>query len=53
MMVICERLSFPWQVMTPCMFLAGLAGPAVIIFLYDKCKWIHCKFLDLVLGVRG
>ena len=52
MMVICERLCFSWQIMTPCMFLAGLAGPAVIIFVYDKCKWIQCGFFDLILGVR-
>ena len=53
MMVLCERLCCPWQIMTLCMFFAGLAGPAWIILVYDKCRWIHCDFFDLILGTRG
>ena len=52
MMVICEFIHCPWQIMTPCMFLAGLAGPVMIIFIYNKCKWIHCSFFDLILGLK-
>lgn len=48
----CSRFSTPWTVTTLMMFFAGMLCPLAIIFLYRRYVFLHCRFIDLVLGIR-
>lgn len=49
---LCSHYGAPWTLTTPLMFAAGLLCPAIIILTYHKCTFLHCRFVDLVLGMR-
>lgn len=49
---LCSHLHAPWTIITPVMFAVGVACPAVLILLYQKCGFLHRHFIDLVLGMR-
>lgn len=49
---LCSHIGMPWLVITLVMFVSGVACPTVIILIYRKCTFLHCKFADLVLGMR-
>lgn len=51
-MLVCDRLTFPWYLTTPVMFMTGLICPVVMICVYERLPWLHCKFFDLLLGVK-
>lgn len=51
-MMVCDKLLMPWYVTTPVMFISGMIFPAVMILAYEKFPKIHCKFFDLILGVK-
>ncbi|MBO5567410.1 MAG: acyltransferase [Clostridia bacterium] len=52
MMAVCDHFGFNWIVTFCLMFLTGLAGPALVILIYDKCTFLHHKFFRLVCGIR-
>ena len=49
---ICSMLNVPWCITTPAMFATGMLFPTLVILIYRKCKFIHCRFMDLLLGMR-
>lgn len=51
-MMVCDRLSMPWYLTTPVMFITGMVCPVVMILIYEKLPRLHCKFFDLLLGVK-
>lgn len=51
-MVGCDRLALPWIPTFLIMFFVGVLVPLVIIVLYGKINKIHCRFFDLILGVK-
>ena len=50
-MVMCEHMHLTWFFMMLCMFFAGIIGPLLLILVYEKFRWIQCKFFDLMLGL--
>lgn len=52
MMAVCDHFGFSWMVTFCLMFLTGLTGPALVIWIYDKCSFLHHKFFRLVCGIR-
>ena len=48
---LCAHLQSSWTTVTPAMFVAGLVVPTMVGWLYSKLG-IHCRFLDLLLGIR-
>lgn len=53
MMALCGRLGFNWIVTFFAMFGAGLIGPVIVIFIYEKMTFLHKNRIKLVLGMRG
>lgn len=49
---ICERLGASFWVTMPAKLFAGLLFPAAVIVIYEKSKFLHCKFSDMLLGLR-
>ncbi len=49
---ICSGLDINWTITTPLMFIVGTLCPMMIIFVYRKCTFLHCRFIDLILGMR-
>lgn len=49
---LCNHYHAPWTLTTPLMFAVGLLCPTVIILMYRRCTFLHCRFVDLVLGMR-
>lgn len=47
-----NRFQLPWTAITPIMFVVGLLVPTAIATLYNRYHCIHCRFLDLILGIR-
>lgn len=48
----CKYCGVQWYITTPLMFIAGIGAPIFIIYLYQRCSFLQCKFIKLVLGVR-
>lgn len=51
-LIVLERLNITWQIISPIMFLVGIALPLLLIYVYNKLKFLNCRFLDLVIGKR-
>ena len=51
-MIGCDKFALPWLPMLLIMFFTGVFAPIVLIVLYEKLNKIHCRFLDLILGVK-
>ena len=49
---LCSHYHISWMLTTPIMFGTGMLCPAILILLYRKCAFLHCRFADLVLGMR-
>lgn len=47
-----SHFRVPWYTVTPAMFAAGVLCPAILIWVYRKCSFLHCEFLNLILGMR-
>ena len=52
-MLLCDRSGFHWAATCGLMFVAGLVGPIVLIFIYQKLAILHNRFFDLLLGVKS
>lgn len=50
MMAVCDKMHFNWQITSISMFLTGIILPVIFITVYEKCKFLHNKFFNLVLG---
>lgn len=50
--VILRRLGVHWYIIIAAMFLTGFIAPTVIILVYKKVKFLHCKFFDYLIGVN-
>ena len=53
MMALCDRSGLGWIPTFFLMFTAGAVGPAVVVLIYDKYKFLHKRGVRLVLGMRG
>ena len=52
MMALCDRLDLHWALCFCLMFSVGILGPAALLVLYGRAKPLHCRFFDLILGLR-
>lgn len=51
-MTACNIYGIPWYITSLMMFLTGLAGPVLLITVYEKFTKIHNRVFDLILGVK-
>ena len=51
-MMLCDRLSFPWYVTSMVMLLAGLLGPLSVLSAYRLSPFIQNNFVRIGLGMR-
>lgn len=51
-MGICGIFGVKWHFTSILMFLAGFIGPICLIYIYNKIRFIHNRFFDLVLGMK-
>lgn len=49
---LCSHFRQPWTVTTPLMFAVGILLPTLLVWIYRKAAWMHCRAAELVLGVR-
>lgn len=47
---VCGKMHFNWQITSISMFLTGIILPVIFITVYEKCKFLHNKFFNLVPG---
>lgn len=52
MMAFSQKFGMPWYVVTPFMFFAGIGGPVILIYIYEKLEGIHNHIFDLILGMK-
>ena len=51
-MIACDRFNFSWVLTFIVMFVTGWLVPLAMIFIYEKIPKIHCRVMDLLLGVK-
>lgn len=50
--VILRRLGVNWLVIIAILFVSGFVFPLLIVYIYRKLRFLHCKFFDYLLGVK-
>lgn len=50
--VILRRLGVNWLVIIAILFVIGFVVPLTIIFIYKKATFLHCKFMDYLIGIQ-
>ena len=50
--VILRRLGVNWLIIIAVLFVIGFVVPLLIIYLYKKMTFLHCKFFDYLLGIQ-
>lgn len=50
--VILRRLNVNWLIIVPAMFVIGFVAPLIIVYVYNKMKFLHCKFFDYLIGIQ-
>jgi len=50
--VILRRLGVNWLVIIAILFVIGFLIPIVVIAIYKRCKFLHCKFMDYLIGIQ-
>lgn len=50
--VVCGFFRTQWYILTPAMFLAGIIGPSIVIYIYNKFDFLHKRPIKLILGIR-
>lgn len=48
---ILRRLGVNWLVIIAILFVSGFVIPFIIIFVYKKLRFLHCKFFDYLIGI--
>lgn len=48
---VLRRMGVNWLVIITILFVAGFAVPLIIIFIYKKLRFLHCKFFDYLIGI--
>ena len=51
-MILAEKLVFPWYLTTLSMFSAGICVPVLIALVYKKSSRLNNHFLDLLVGAK-
>lgn len=51
-MILAEKLGFPWYSTTLSMFSAGICVPVLIALVYKKFSRLNNRFLDLLVGAK-
>lgn len=51
-MAVCGRMDMGWIPTFFLMFLAGAIGPAMVIFIYEKTKFLQRETIKLIIGAR-
>lgn len=51
--VILRRMGVNWLIIIAAMFVIGFIAPILIIFIYKKAKFLHCKFFDYLIGIHN
>ena len=49
-MELCGRLHCPWHATSLAMFVAGFAGPAVLVLIFERLPWRDNRLLRLAVG---
>lgn len=49
---ILRRLGVNWLVIIAILFVSGFIVPFIIIFIYKKISFLHCRFFDYLIGVQ-
>ena len=52
MMAVCGRMNIGWILTFFLMFLAGVIGPAIVLFIYERTKFLQLQTIKLILGIR-
>ncbi|MBO5870942.1 MAG: acyltransferase [Clostridia bacterium] len=50
--VILRRIGTNWLIIIAILFAIGFIVPAAIIFIYKKATFLHCKFMDYLIGIQ-
>lgn len=50
--LFCSRMNVTWQWMMIIMFILGVVGPLLIIFIYEKCQVFRKDSIKLILGIK-
>ena len=51
-LMVLEKINPIWQINVILVFIVGIICPLAISVIYGKLQKMHCKFLDLLLGMR-
>ena len=51
--VILRRLGVHWLIIIAILFIVGFLVPTAIILIYKKCTFLHCKFMDHLIGMQA
>lgn len=51
-LMVLEKINLNWRLNVLLAFGVGIVCPILVSVLYNKLKIIHCKFFDLLLGMR-
>ncbi len=49
---ILRRMGVNWVIIVCILFVSGFVAPLLIVFIYKKLQFLHCKFFDYLIGIN-